>query len=521
MENLPGIEQVPLETLTEIFSHFVRQQRDGGYPKEPRLGVATSRLACTSPVTLSHVCAHWRSLALSTPFLWSSIFVGCPKTPNAGHVDIVKAWIQRSGSVPLDLEIQCPCSGNNVLTCPSDSVVAALVEHIGRWRRLEVRSTHRFQKAFCDSVDTENGISLEQIDVNDQLFFNTIYSFPHLQRIHYLNGHGQLDLVAPGPQHYNKLTELYFERILDFHQIHTFLSRSKMSLRKFHVHRFESLHKYEDVIDLPLCLPKLQNFQVNFRVPSHDLGQASIPNICRIIDNLTLPALVSFHLADLNLSTTAIGGKLSIKLDSRTNSGSFNGSKRGWETLQNLLSTFNTQLKKFSFDGAADGRHDDMAISIIQSPLMMALEHLEITAPISDAFIVALHVELDAPPWNVFLPRLKSLRLARCWSTDGVLSSMICSRAFTDTAPSPFNEIAAGRAASPSLFTPTFPSYQGKLHSVHALLYGPGPFEEDVSLHFPGMDLNVKLEKDHFDFLVHNTTMAMSEEGMDAPHMET
>jgi len=38
-----------------------------------------------APLVLTHVCRYWRNLALSTPSLWSSIFIYLPNTYQLEH----------------------------------------------------------------------------------------------------------------------------------------------------------------------------------------------------------------------------------------------------------------------------------------------------------------------------------------------------------------------------------------------------------------------------------------------------
>lgn len=57
-------------------------------------------------ITLTHVCARWRYIILSTPAFWTSIvFNPTPRFKNASHLlNLAKLWLSRSQYCPLTLE---------------------------------------------------------------------------------------------------------------------------------------------------------------------------------------------------------------------------------------------------------------------------------------------------------------------------------------------------------------------------------------------------------------------------------
>ncbi|KAF8178183.1 hypothetical protein K438DRAFT_1844704 [Mycena galopus ATCC 62051] len=115
---------LPNEITSEIFIHFL--------PPYPRCPPVVGRF---SPTHLTHICRRWRELALSTPALWRAIG---PSDPDLDPqvIDVSKisdAWVSRSGSCPLSIEI--------IENSPSNhppSIISTLIPHRARWEYLSL-----------------------------------------------------------------------------------------------------------------------------------------------------------------------------------------------------------------------------------------------------------------------------------------------------------------------------------------------------------------------------------------------
>jgi hypothetical protein len=76
-------------------------------------------------ITVSHVTRHWRDVAMNTPSLWTVIAI-----LNRKYVlDMVEAYLARSKSLTLDISIHLATKSPS-----TDSVMRAIILHIGRWR---------------------------------------------------------------------------------------------------------------------------------------------------------------------------------------------------------------------------------------------------------------------------------------------------------------------------------------------------------------------------------------------------
>lgn len=83
---LNNISQLPPELLGEVFAHV----QEGYDPTIKALGW----------IQVTHVCSHWRRVALSQPSLWN--------TPNFHSPKLAKTIIARARSLPLFIQISLP-----------------------------------------------------------------------------------------------------------------------------------------------------------------------------------------------------------------------------------------------------------------------------------------------------------------------------------------------------------------------------------------------------------------------------
>lgn len=111
-----SIARLPDEVLAEIFSHL----EGGWYNPLPFL------------VDASHVISRWRTVALSTPALWSKIQL----YPINGFYQLITEYIARSGTRVLDIFVYICSEGEDYVA----TVVKLLLPQISRWHRLVIES---------------------------------------------------------------------------------------------------------------------------------------------------------------------------------------------------------------------------------------------------------------------------------------------------------------------------------------------------------------------------------------------
>lgn len=84
------VQSLPPEIIAAIFTDCIL-----AYPEpSPLAGLGSPSLLC-------QICGRWRDIALSTPFLWRAIGLGCPTEEK---LLLMEAWLQRSGNCFLSLQ---------------------------------------------------------------------------------------------------------------------------------------------------------------------------------------------------------------------------------------------------------------------------------------------------------------------------------------------------------------------------------------------------------------------------------
>ncbi|KAJ7771068.1 hypothetical protein DFH07DRAFT_240437 [Mycena maculata] len=97
------ISDLPVEILAEIFIHCLPQEVDEGL----RAHIFSTSHTSTS-VVLSKICRSWRDISLTTPRLWSTLYLNLDSSPTKSEKkfnSIVDRWIGRARLLPLSVII--------------------------------------------------------------------------------------------------------------------------------------------------------------------------------------------------------------------------------------------------------------------------------------------------------------------------------------------------------------------------------------------------------------------------------
>ena len=113
---LSPVRRLPPELLGEIFELCLPRN----YHKKD---------AHQAVMLPSHVCSHWRSVALSIPRLWSKIVLYVSDRVVELRTALVIAWLSRSGGSPLSISL----NGRNVRP-----ILGVILLHCDRWQHIDL-----------------------------------------------------------------------------------------------------------------------------------------------------------------------------------------------------------------------------------------------------------------------------------------------------------------------------------------------------------------------------------------------
>jgi hypothetical protein len=188
------------------------------------------------PLFLAQICGRWRRLAISMSYLWSSIHIG-----DNHHPELLKRWLQRSGTLPLSLHLDGLYRPEEIAQANQQQAVHPFERHphlsdsrintalklitteVYRWRRLSLTLDFESASAFMQ-IPLTHAANLEELSIQIVVrdgaslpprilqFLNT--SFDHLPSLKRLSWESTIALLRISSQiHYILETSLLWERL--------------------------------------------------------------------------------------------------------------------------------------------------------------------------------------------------------------------------------------------------------------------------------------------------------------------
>ncbi|KAF7969331.1 hypothetical protein HWV62_26690 [Athelia sp. TMB] len=142
---------------------------------------------------LSHICQRWRAIALSTPSLWSHIFVGADHMFNdlyaESEIACTRTWLARAEHCPLSVYVD-GYPGSTIDIHPKtaaylESALRLLLAHSMQWSwfSMEFRQIHAFGAPSADWPLLES-LELKYFDAETlPPPFEVFLTAPHLRRL--------------------------------------------------------------------------------------------------------------------------------------------------------------------------------------------------------------------------------------------------------------------------------------------------------------------------------------------------
>ncbi|KAJ6559749.1 hypothetical protein B0H19DRAFT_1145730 [Mycena capillaripes] len=116
-----------------------------------------------NPLLLCQICRSWRAVALTTPCLWASLHIAVPAPSKLPQItERITAWLQRSGSLPLDISLAYSCTADP--EADITPLMAALLAVSRRWRNIHLALTSYSHLA---TLSSEDAPSLQSIAIRD------------------------------------------------------------------------------------------------------------------------------------------------------------------------------------------------------------------------------------------------------------------------------------------------------------------------------------------------------------------
>ncbi|KAJ2932334.1 hypothetical protein H1R20_g4759, partial [Candolleomyces eurysporus] len=394
-------------TVPSIF-HYARITSN----VEDKLGIGSHATNRTTPLTLSHVCKEWRTLAFSSSGVWAVIFIN---GSSLGVFNILKEiWLPNSGSRLLDVTIRIPPRSRGLRVALKE-ILAALAGESNRWRSFTFDC--RWSESYF-SPPVAPMTQLRSLSFNNGGRFGQRLNFsqlvmdsPALREVELWDQDLVMHAVVVSGVLSTRLTTLKLriaiENHLDFFSTLSLFRclqslEVKLSIFQGTGRMLESFRA--NLTDQMVHLPALKHFTlIGTQLASH----GSLP---MLLDRLEIPSI-----SEVAIHTALDAGEKTL-------------AKAVFATLKGMLKRSNAVLRSLSF---CDENNDFNLYPLLTHPSLSSLEELEVQSSRMNILLERLKVESSGTPIDwILLPNLQRIRLALydCAYNPCVLSKLVKSR---------------------------------------------------------------------------------------------
>ncbi|KAJ7019200.1 hypothetical protein C8F04DRAFT_1052036 [Mycena alexandri] len=370
------IKLLPVEVLGEIFSWTL-----GDWGTMTDEGSSLN----LEPLTISHVCGHWRAVSLSMPMLWATIWIDRPR---AAHIPMVKLWIERSRNCPLSINLR-QTDPKSCLTFPTstehdftDEIFGLLIPQLHRWQTIDFVFKTDTQQSLL-SIPQDEAVALEHVALHIDSWDTTgaeslqsaLYSRPSVRSVRLSPASSRRDVAWTQLTHLDADPECTLETCLGILAACPTLSSAKFTCSA----QPDWTHTPFTHPNQCLTLPSLVDLTI----------KASRVDLSPFFTRLTLPALRSLALEYCHVPRAMMDH----------------------QALHALLERSSCGLEVFSLHETARMRDDQRPIAFLRSPHMASVVDLELKVDMTDEIVKFLTLGGEGDPQ---LTNLTALALSDC-----------------------------------------------------------------------------------------------------------
>ncbi|KAK0491678.1 hypothetical protein IW261DRAFT_1588779 [Armillaria novae-zelandiae] len=170
--------------LKRIFAFACLRDDDENDPK--------AHIQWLTPLTISHVCSHWREVSLDIPEMWSYLDINWLTNPTA-DLELLHMYITRTKSdTPLSIRIDMETSSSHFYS----QALILLLDHARQWREAIITVDHQVLRSFLSShFDILEKLVLRVQNIQTS---NPVEYFKFVPRLRYVKIDAPLgDLLSP------------------------------------------------------------------------------------------------------------------------------------------------------------------------------------------------------------------------------------------------------------------------------------------------------------------------------------
>ncbi|KAF9526338.1 hypothetical protein CPB83DRAFT_884928 [Crepidotus variabilis] len=404
LKSLPPIHRIPAEILCDI---FMKTQEDSVNWVVIPAGTYIPPLTrgTTNPVVLSHVSSRWRAIALNLSALWSTIEVS---RATLKEVHRVTTFLHRAKDHPLTASFRTsrPKRGESIDFEVDSLLLKALLSRTSTWCCINFYILHQYLPLLVEMLSrAELPRILRSVHFGAQR--NPPHDSAQVQR--HLDQIWTFLYNSPSLQHvsWDQECDFVIPMQAPLQQLQLIGMKSDVGIGNLiqalpHCQNLHSLDLFSvdtsPLIDDPpteILLPKLQSIIIGTRT--------AVDPVFRILDCPSLSSVV--------IQSRSMQAPCTIR------------------TLLDFFARSRCFLQLLSFDSEQD---DEDILSLILAPEMKHVNSLKLELPYLPDSVLSMLQTLNRDGSQAFMPNLRLLELRACGQADGLWSSLLLSRWFTD-----------------------------------------------------------------------------------------